>query len=92
MHGVLLFHVQAKQNLSEGDGCRGGGEDQGGVTVPGESEPGEHESCIDMRLTAQCLLCCVCECICVCVRACSSVHAKRRGNGMWVTTKVIVVT
>lgn len=51
MHGVLLFHIQEKQNLSvekEHDGCRGGGEDQGGVTVPGEPELGERESCIDM--------------------------------------------
>ena len=69
----LLFHIQAKQNLSaekEGDGCRGGGEDQGGVTLPGEPESGEHESCIDMQLTAQCSLCmfvCVCVCVCVCV-------------------------
>lgn len=40
MHCVLLFHIQVKQNLSvkkEGDGCGGGGEDQGGVTVPGDS-------------------------------------------------------
>lgn len=64
-----MFHVQAKQNLSaeEGDGCRGGGEGQGGVTVPGEREPGEHERFIDMQLTAQCSLC-----VCVCARACKA--------------------
>lgn len=40
MLGVLLFHIQAKQNLSVKRVGGGGGKDQGGVTVPRES--GEH--------------------------------------------------
>ena len=38
-----MFHVQEKQNLAvkqKGAGCVSEGEDQGGVTVPGEASPG----------------------------------------------------
>lgn len=41
MHVVLMFHVQEKQNLAvKQKGAGGEGEDQGGVTVPGEVSPG----------------------------------------------------
>lgn len=81
MHDAFLFHVQEKQNLStrkEGDGCRNEGERQGGVTVPEEPELGKHEMYIDMNLTAQCPL-----------SEHVYVHAKHKGDGMWVARKVI---
>ena len=68
----VSYSRKTKLISEERDGCRGGGEHPGGVTVPGEAEPGEHESFIDMQLTV-----CVCMCVCVCV------HAKHRGDGMW---------
>lgn len=75
MQVVHLFHIQVKQNLSEekeDDGCWGGGEDQGGVTVPGEPVPGEHKTCIDMQLAAHSSVLAVSVCVCVCVFACKA--------------------